>query len=252
MNLQAIVATSLCAGLLACAPAQPTTPNKHQHTRPLSVEEHQAEAERHNAVAQAEEAAYQPEGGSMAPSCGSDPVEGQSRIGDEPVRFAHPCFTSVTSPTAMHLKEAVDNRREAKKHRESAAALLEAEAASCAGLDDETMSHSPFYHREDILEVKPLRIGGAPRGAFVAFRKVRGLSRVWMERALTCHQARAAVLGFADTFMPYCLASVRGATVSVTDTGDRLIVSVRGPDDRAGAAIWSRAHALEPAEAKTK
>lgn len=45
-------------------------------------------------------------------------------------------------------------RKEAARHRTVAASLLRAERAACQGLGEDEMSHSPFFHREDILRAE--------------------------------------------------------------------------------------------------
>lgn len=144
------------------------------------------------------------------------------------------------SPTEAHRREAQEHRRLAGEHRAKARDLIDAERRSCAELDEDTIVHSPFYHREDILTVEAIRKDGEIRGASVTFRKVRGLTSEWMENALACHLARAAAMGFKD-FMPDSPASIRGASVAVSPHGDTIIVKIQATDGIVGAAIWGRA-----------
>lgn len=229
-----------------CTPAQQQQPNKHAHTRPLSAEEHLTEAQRHSRVADAEEAASARSNDRVETRCVAGRADSESRIGTEPIRVAHPCFTSVVDPTADHLREARENRAEARKHRTSAANLIETETRSCANLDEEAMSHSPFYHREDITAVEALVRDGATVGVLVTFAKVHGLTREWMERSLICHQARAAALGYPRTYMlPHSLSSVRGAEISVRNANGHIVVEVRGEDGSSAAEILGRALGLQ-------
>ena len=84
---------------------------------------------------------------------------------------------------------------------------------------------------------------GELRGAKVTFRKVPGLSVEWMSQNVRCHQARAAVLGFDEKFLPYSPLTVKGAAVSVSESTDGIVVTIRSSDPIAAATIYGRAEA---------
>ena len=241
MRLQSTVA--VIGPLVALSCAGPAA-SQHAHDRPLSVAEHEAEAQRHERVAADHERSYEPRAdlGSER-MCANGVVPGPSSGGEE-MRVMRPCWTHETNPTALHLREADINRREADKHRGEAAALLGAEKRSCAGLGAAEIDHSPFYHREDIVRVEPLLEGRQIRGARVLFRAVPGLSARWLERASRCHLARAAVMGYSDTFMPYCPLALREVEVAIEDTDEGLWIVVRSSRPASAAAIWGRVQAL--------
>ena len=63
------------------------------------------------------------------------------------------CWTSVSNPTAEHLREAEEHRRHAADHRASSVALRDAEARACVGITPDDRDMSPFEHVEDIATV---------------------------------------------------------------------------------------------------
>jgi hypothetical protein len=147
-------------------------------------------------------------------------------------------------PLGAQRRAAIEHRREADRHRTIAASLRRAERESCTGLGEDERSHSPFFHREDILRVEPVLSGGALRGARVSFRRVPGLSAAWMRQALACHQSRAAALGYPATVMAYCPLMLAPTSVTVEETATALVVTLRADRDEQAAAIHARARAL--------
>jgi len=241
-----VVVLFLGLGSASCSGPAQQSGDKHAHLRPLSVEEHQAEAKRHDRVAQAEESAAASGSEQNHVRCGHGPIESPARVGGEPSRLMHPCFTSVSNPTADHRKEARENRVEARKHRNQAKDLAAAEARSCVGLDASALEHSPFSHYEDIQSIAPLREGDVTVGVTVVFTPIKGLDRSWLERSLKCHQARAASLGYPSDYMaPDCLTSIRGVEVAVTQSASAVHVDVRGVTGESAAAILGRALKLQ-------
>lgn len=230
--------------LAACGSNKP--PPLADHPQPLSVNEHMQEAERHDAAAKRSSGSYDPEKSVTQPRvqrCYEDPVADQSTSGGKPLEIMRPCWTSVTNPTAHHLEDAERDRREADAHRAKAAALIGAEKRACAGLGASAMNHSPFYHREDIIAVEPIRDrAGKVRGARALFARVPGLTADWLRRSAACHQARAAVMGYSPTFMSYCPLVVGKAAVTVSETDAGLWVRIENAE--LGAAIWERAKAF--------
>lgn len=241
-----VLSLSLAHVAGACGSTTPPTTKQHQHNRPLSVAEHMAEAARHDKVAREHEDLSADEAESAAPpiQCFDNPLAPPSSSGGKQLRILRPCWTSVTRPSARHISEAEENRREAERHRRAAAQLIGAEKVSCAGLGVEATNHSPFYHREDIEGAQPIRIRGELRGARVAFRKVPGLNVDWMRRASACHIARAGVMGYSKTFMPYCPLVIEGVVASVTERAGAIEVELRADDPVAAATIWGRVERL--------
>lgn len=217
------------------------------HRQPLSVAQHVEQAKYHDSEAASHEAQYQPEGPTTngePVQCIDHPLAGVPHSGTESLEVMKPCWTSVTNPTAHHLEKAKYHREVAANHRRAAKTLLSNEAEACGGLGADEISHSPFFHTEDILAVEEYRDGGELMGVRVRFRKVPGLTTSWMRRALHCHQTRAAVMGYSTTFQSYCPASVYGAAVSVADEGGDVLVSIRGENEDIGAVVHGRANDL--------
>lgn len=225
-----------------CGPkAAPIDPG---HDRPLSVAEHRQEAERHDRVAAREAAAKsQGEGrGTGQPmDCLDQPLAPNPTSGAEELRIIRPCWTSVTARTGDHERRARVHRDAARAHRTRAAELVDAERKACAGLARRDIDYSPFYHREDVDSVEAYREGAQVRGARIVFRKVRGLSVPWLRRAVACHQARAAVMGYAHTFMGYCPLMVGPVQVSVAEHARGIEVVIRTTDEVGAAAVLGRA-----------
>jgi hypothetical protein len=220
---------------------EPLTP-EHQ-----SVAEHLETAERHDGEADEHERHYRPEARSAegAPiECVDPPLAGVPNSGGEDLPIMKPCWSRAMNPTAHHLEEAEEHRDVAALHRKAAKDLLNSEAAACAGIGTDEISHSPFFHREDITAVAPYREGSRVVGAVVRFKSVSGLTAEWMERALHCHQRRAAVMGFSTTFQAYCPASLYGVGVSVQADGDDVVVTLLADNEDIGAAVLGRAEDL--------
>jgi len=81
-------------------------------------------------------------------------------------------------------------------------------------------------------------------GARVLFRRVRGLDAGWMRRAVACHQARAAALGYPPRVMSYCPLMVAPTTATVEVSGDLIAVTITARRDEDAAAVLGRARAL--------
>ena len=246
-RLRAMIPLALLASL-ACGGAPSTDPG---HPGPLSVAEHQAEADRHEREAQAHDAMYRPEedpGQSKAPQCFDQPLAGIPTSGTENLQIMRPCWTAESNPTAHHRRIAEDNLRAARAHRALAAALLGAEKRACGGLGEHEISHSPFFHKEDIVRVERYEEDGQLRGATVLFREVSGLTQTWLRHSIACHQARAAVMGYSTKFMSYCPLALEGVAAAVTQTREGLIVHLRSDRSEIAAAILGRTEDLEGGE----
>lgn len=163
-----------------------------------------------------------------------------------------PCWSSLENPTDVHKADARRYSKMAADHRAASGALREAEAKACVGIPERDRDESPFYHREDVLGVEPLRVplgrSSATRlaGATVAFRPVPGLTQEGLQRIVQCHQARNAVLGYQTPEMAYCPLALKDVTANVRSGGDRFLVEIRSDDDDTASEILTRARRLAP------
>jgi hypothetical protein len=73
---------------------------------------------------------------------------------------------------------------------------------------------------------------------------VPGLSAAWLSKALSCHQTRAAVMGFSATFMPECPAMLPDVGVSVEARDDTIVVTLRSESAAIAGLVWNRAQNL--------
>jgi hypothetical protein len=213
-------------------------------------------ASEHAAAAKAEDDKSAGHSADYDPKAATTPI--RSGCGRATPAYDVPCWSDDTNPTDEHRKAAEEHRKMAADHRAGAKALADAEAKSCTGIDPDDRDRSPFGHRDDIVDVRPLEVtvgaGDATgeattkrlRGALIGFRGVRGLTQQYLQRTMDCHLARNASMGFAMPEMSWCPLSVKGAKVTVTSGPDRFIVSVEAADDAAGAEILKRARALRP------
>jgi hypothetical protein len=219
----------------------------------LSATQHEVAAQEHDRAATERERALagrdRTQEAARSPAhCFDQPIEIPGPdLGGEPVRVLRPCWTGELRPAGALEREAMEHRREAARHRAIAGTLRRVERESCAGLGQADTSHSPFFHRDDIAAVDRIMVEGELRGARVLFRKVAGLDAPWMRRAIFCHQARAAAMGYAPDFMSYCPLMIAPTFVSVEETARGIEVSIRARRDVEAAAIYGRARdLLEP------
>lgn len=237
------------AGLVGCSQPRPH-PIDPGHNRPLSVAEHEAEAQRHDRVAAEEQAIDDnPEATrdqSQPMRCYDRPLAPNPTSGTETLSIMRPCWTA--SRGGDHAHRAAVHRKAARDHRQKAAELLGAERRSCAGLGEDEIAHSPFFHREDIVSVVAYREGAELRGAIVGFRKVPGLDAAWLRSAIACHQARAAVMGYSRTYMKYCPLMVGTMSVTVREVTGGYEVTMGSDDRTVAAAILGRAEDLRGGE----
>lgn len=216
-----------------------------QRPERLSVSANLEEAAQHDREAAEHERLYQQsrraEGNPI--ECFDQRTPYPSRDG-EPVRVLRPCWTREQRPTRQQLDEARADRQEAARHRAVAASMRRAEHEACEGLGDDEMSHGPFAHREDIIRVEEVAIDGELHGARVVFGRVPGLGAGWLRRALSCHQARAAAMGYPAKVMTYCPLMVAPTTVTVEELGGTIAVTIIARRDWEIAAVVGRAKAL--------
>jgi hypothetical protein len=234
------LATGVTALLAASCGGQQQRPERR-----LSVAQHEAEAVRHEREAAQHERLYaqsrQAEG---KPIQCYDQRTPDPASGGEPLRVLRPCWTAQQRPSRHHLDEAQAEHQEASRHLSVAASMRRAEREACQGLGDDEMSHSPFFRRADIVRADEVRVGGELHGVRVLFRKVPGLEVAWMRRAIFCHQARAAAMGYAPTVMSYCPLMIAPTSVNVEDRGGSIAVTIVARRDWEIAAVVGRAMSL--------
>lgn len=235
-------AAVLTLGALAFACGGPGLP-----ARPLGAGEHLAEADRHDREAANYEQRYRIRRSRERPAveCFDRAFAPDPDSGGEPIRVLRPCWTREQSPSGFEREVAAKNRRDAANHRAAASSLLAAEREACRGIGEDELTHTPFFHAQDIASVTPYREHGELRGAQIEFRKIPGLTAAWLGRALHCHQARAAAFGFSPTFMPYCPAMLEDVAVAVHEESGAIVVILRSPRDDMAAALWGRARDLK-------
>lgn len=229
------LASILCVGLMACGSANAPL---HEHPAPLSAHEHAQQADDHTTRAdESSEKASVEKSNQNAIQCIDHGVPLSS--GGEEIHAMRPCWTAAGSSEA-YRRESDFHRKAAAQHKDWAAKLRRAERSACAELSQSDRDHSPFLHRKDILSSVEYRESGELKGAQVTFRKVPGLTVKWMSHAVQCHQARAAVVGFDDSFLPYCPLVVRSAAASVEEHKNTIVVTIRSDDPTMAAVIYGR------------
>ena len=218
------------------APAQPPA------AKPKSVSALLAEATRCDKEAAQHESMirHDAESRRIEDHC-ANPIDDVSTTGGERLVQRRPCWSGIASADQRHRQRADELRREAGQYRVQAKELLAMEESTCAGLPQDDIDYSPFFHHDDIVGSEPYYENGSQlRGATVWFRKVPGLTLEWMHRAVQCHQARAAVMGYSDSFQPYCPLSLDQVTVALSETDHHIVLVIRAPDQDTALAVWGR------------
>jgi hypothetical protein len=224
----AALALSFTAG---CATSTGTKPHD------MSIEQHEAAATREEQAAAQHAGHFDPAAKSVKQTCGRAV-----------------CWTTDSNPTAEHRADADAHKKLAAEHRAAAQALRDAESSACAGIDEDDLATSPFYHRDDITSVTEAQRSAVharheqnvPSGGRVVFRAVPGMTAEWLQRLVNCHLARAAAAGYSMPEMSYCPLMLKGANATVTSTGDGFAVDITSNDSATAAEIWRRVQALKP------
>jgi hypothetical protein len=238
----AIAVVAATAGCSA-GPAQ-SMPRRH-----LSATEHHTEAQRHEREASARERTAQVRRRREASGGGGDEYGCYDRevpdpdLGGERVQVLRPCWTAQTRQPSPDQTDAAEHRRLARKHREQAEALTRAERRACTGLSAADTERSPFSRPEQIAAVEPLESDGRTVGARVLFRRP-GLDPDRLRRAVDCHQARAAALGYPPRVMSDSPMMVAPSVAVVEARGDLIAVTITARRDEDAAAVLGRAKAL--------
>ena len=162
------------------------------------------------------------------------------------------CWRYLVEPAEVYLEQAERHLELAAKHRAAAQALAQAEARACAGIPELDRDMSPFAHRADIESVAPLftlKVEGTVatqvlQGAQIAFRPVPGLTPERLQRIVSCHLERNAVLGHDVPEMDYCPLVPRDVSAAVISAGERLVVQVQSQEPGSAQEIWARAQRI--------
>ncbi len=213
--------------------------------KPLGAAEHLTEAQRHDRVAaqhEDEAEVLERQGATPVLTCIDQPLAGVPYSGTEPLQVMRPCWR--TDDIETHRRAARQNSREAADHRRAARELRVAEQQACAGLGEEEIAHGPFWHVDDIAVVERIDEGGELRGARVVFLSVSGLSPAWLERAIACEQARAAVIGYDQRASSTSPATLPHVKAEVRPVPGGIAVMLRSPDPLVAAQIYGRASYL--------
>jgi hypothetical protein len=158
-------------------------------------------------------------------------------------------WSARIAPSSAQVAELESLRSAARTRRLESLALREAEDSVCAGMADDDRDVSPFFYRQDIVDVQPLRAPAGSRpgrleGTVVTFRRVEGLTPQRLQRLLDCQIARDTALEYVMPETPWCPLAVRGVLPHVVE-GDRgLDVRLVSGDRDAAAEAYVRAVAL--------
>jgi hypothetical protein len=204
----------------------------------MSAVQHEQAAAAHEAEATPHAEQYNPAAAEKKPLC---PTKG-------------PCWTSIVNPTKQHQEDAEKHHKMAADHRAAGQALRDAETRSCSGVSQDDRDMSPFYHREDISDVRPAYKAstrgkqGVPdilTGAVITVRAVPGLTAEWLQTIVDCHVARNNALGNEMSEMAYCPLNIKGITAKVTSAGNGFAVTIESQNSDSAKEILKRAQALK-------
>jgi hypothetical protein len=160
-----------------------------------------------------------------------------------------PHWAMTKNPTEYELSLAAAHLTQAKKHREAARALRDAEARACSQIAFRDRDLSPLLRQRDIERVEEIGQSGGrgplgqPAGAAIVFAAVSGLTAEVLQHIADCHIARNAALAFEQTDDNDPL-NVRGAQAKVRTIGHQIVLEVTSTDAGAALEIVKRARAL--------
>lgn len=238
--------TLLLAGLAACA----SSPPRVERTSPKSYDDRIAEAAQHDRDATVHERQAADARARIDPnaiSCGHSVVSNvgdQSTSGGERISTWVPCWSVERDAARYHQAEADRLHREAQLDRAVARNLVAVEHEFCGVLPASELTHTPFYHREDVAAVEPYVEAEKVKGARIHFKPVAGLDANWMRKAVLCHRARAATIGYDPKYMDYDPTMLADINVAVTERKGAVHVLVRSDNEVTSAVVISRAKAL--------
>lgn len=189
-----------------------------QQTQPLSADEHSAQAEHHD------------------------------RLAAEHAEEHHIDWTQ----TSTSSEEAARYHAIAEEHRAASAALRDAEARACVGIEEIDRDESPFVHRADILAVADLneRSGKQQvlrqKGVRITLRGVPGLTAQWLQRLIDCRIAENAALGYDVPEFPHDPLAIPGVETQVRPVRTGFAVDITHETPARAREIQERAQALAP------
>jgi hypothetical protein len=160
-----------------------------------------------------------------------------------------PHWSMTKNPTEYELSQAAAHLAQAKKHREAARALRDAEGKACSQIAFRDRDLSPLLRQRDIVSVEEIGHSGgrgplgAPAGAAIVFAAVSGLTADILQHIADCHLARNAALGFEQVDYNDPL-NVHGASAKVRTIDGRIVIEVTSTDAGAALEILRRARAL--------
>jgi len=160
-----------------------------------------------------------------------------------------PHWSMTKNPTDYEMSQASAHLAQAKKHRQAAQALRDAESRACSQIAFRDRDLSPILRQRDIERVEEIGYSGGhgplgqPAGAAIIFAPVSGLTAQVLQHIADCHLARNASLGFEQTDYNDPL-NVRGAQAKVRALGERIALEVTSTDAGAALEIVRRARAL--------
>jgi hypothetical protein len=84
-------------------------------------------------------------------------------------------------------------------------------------------------------------------GVEITFRPVPGLNAPWLQRLVSCHQARNAAIGYdqASADMPSCPLALPGTQATVSAVDDGVALTVRSDDTDIAKRILRRADMIQ-------
>lgn len=225
MQKLSIIAGALCAAVLGCA-AAPQAAHRSNDTVALGGREDHGQAV----------------SSSKLYTCGDPVLNEQITSGGEQLTAATPCWGAADE--ADLEGEAPKPTGVARARETHRGELASAQLVSCRGISERELTHSPFAHRRSILEVVPHREGTEVHGVRVIFKQVPGLTAAWLEKAISCHQARHAALGHPAEHGTNDPSLVDGAEVRVTSHLGTIEVVITTEDPSAGKLAYERAREL--------
>ena len=174
---------------------------------------------------------------------------------DEQVQVVAPqppaaiAWAARIAPTPQQVAQLEALRDAARSHRMASPAVRAAESTACAGLGDDDRDVTPFFYRDDIVDVQPLRrhdgaLAGRLEGAAVTFRRVEGLSPERLQRLVDCQMARDAALQYRVPEVAWCPLAVAGTLGRVAGVESGLEVRMASASADAATETYVRAAAL--------
>lgn len=168
--------------------------------------------------------------------CGAYAIRtGETTKDGEPITLWMPCWDYAKDSTRYQV-----NVDESTTKR-----LAQAERTQCIGLAPAALERSPFVQDNAIDEIVPHRSGATIHGAHIVFKPIPGLTVSWMRRAIACHQARWRTLGQPASYLAGDPTLVEGATVSVTEVDDHIVVLVASDTPASARMALERAQELK-------